>query len=121
MQKNKLRQLLRAGKPTLGTHIHSRWPAVVEFAGQSGMFDYVEFVAEDVAFDLTALENFCRAAELHDLSSMIKVDQEPRTFLAQRGIGAEAERIEEVIRFAVSEDHFVLRRALGVAVEGTGA
>jgi 4-hydroxy-2-oxoheptanedioate aldolase len=52
------------------------------------MFDYVEFVAEDVAFDLTALENFCRAAELHDLSSMIKVDQEPRTFLAQRGIGA---------------------------------
>jgi hypothetical protein len=31
------------------------------------------------------------------------------------------ERIEEVIRFSVSEDHFILRRALGVAVEGTGA
>jgi 4-hydroxy-2-oxoheptanedioate aldolase len=88
MQKNKLRELLKAGKPTLGTHLHSSWPAFVEFVGQSRMFDYVEFVAEDVAFDLTVLENLCRAAELHDLSSMIKVDQEPRTFLAQRGIGA---------------------------------
>ena len=29
------------------------------------------------------------------------------------------ERLEEVVRFAVSENHFVLRRALGVAVEAT--
>jgi len=88
MQHNKLRQLLKAGKPTLGTHLHSTWPAVVEFVGLSQMFDYVEFVAEYGPFDLTALENLCRTAELFDLSSMIKVDQEPRTFLAQRGIGA---------------------------------
>jgi len=31
------------------------------------------------------------------------------------------ERMEEVTRFAISEDHFILRRALGVAVEGSGA
>lgn len=88
MQENKLRELLKAGKPTLGTHLHSSWPAIVELVGHSRMFDYVEFVAEYAPFDLNGLENLCRTAELFDLSSMIKVDQEPRTFLAQRGIGA---------------------------------
>jgi hypothetical protein len=29
MRPNKLRELLRAGKPTLGTHIHSAWPATI--------------------------------------------------------------------------------------------
>lgn len=88
MRQNKLRELLRAGQPTLGTHIHSSWPTIVEVAGHSGVFDYVEFVAEYAPFDLFALENFCRAVELFDMSAMIKVDQEPRAFLAQRAIGA---------------------------------
>ena len=52
------------------------------------MFDYIEFVAEYAPFDLYALENVCRAAELHGLSTMIKIDQEPRRFLAQRAVGA---------------------------------
>ena len=52
------------------------------------MFDYVEFVSEYAPFDLHALDNFCRAVELFDMSAMIKVDQEPRRFLAQRAIGA---------------------------------
>jgi 2-keto-3-deoxy-L-rhamnonate aldolase RhmA len=88
VRENQLRALLKAGKPTLGTHVISSWPTMVEMVGQSGVFDYVEFVAEYAPFDLEGLENFCRAAELFNLSSMIKVDQEPRTFLAQRGIGA---------------------------------
>jgi 2-keto-3-deoxy-L-rhamnonate aldolase RhmA len=88
MRRNKLRELLNAGQPTIGTHVHSTWPSVVEVVGHTGMFDYVEFSAEYAPFDLYALENFCRAAELFDMSTMIKVDQEPRRFLAQRGIGA---------------------------------
>ena len=88
MRSNKLRELLNAGQPTIGTHIHSTWPSIVEVVGHTGMFDYVEFVAEYAPFDLYALENVCRAAELFDLSTMIKIDQEPRRFLAQRGIGA---------------------------------
>jgi len=87
MRPNKIRALLEAGKPTIGTHIHSTWPSIIEIVGHSGMFDYIEFVAEYAPFDLYALDNVCRAAELHDLSTMIKVDQEPRNFLAQRGIG----------------------------------
>jgi 4-hydroxy-2-oxoheptanedioate aldolase len=61
---------------------------MVEVAGHTGIFDYVEYTAEYSAFDLYALDNFCRAVELFDMSAMIKVDQEPKTFLAQRAIGS---------------------------------
>ncbi len=88
MRPNKLRELLNAGQPSIGTRVHNTWPSVVEAIGHTGMFDYVEFLAEYAPFDLYSLDNFCRAAELHDMSSMIKIDQEPRGFLAQRGIGA---------------------------------
>lgn len=88
MRRNRFREKLQAGEPTLSTHLHSTWPSVVEAVGHTGLYDYVEFVAEYAPFDLYALENFCRAVELFDLSCMIKVDQEPRRFLAQRAIGA---------------------------------
>lgn len=88
MRKNTFRELLSAGKPTIGTHIHSTWPSVVEAVGHAGMFDYIEFVAEYGPYDLHDLDNICRAAELHNLSSMIKVDQVPRQFVAQRAIGS---------------------------------
>ena len=88
MRRNKLRELLKSGQPTLATHMHSTWPSVVEMVGHTGVFNYVEFVSEYGPFDLYSLDNFCRAVELFDMSSMIKIDQEPRQFLAQRGIGA---------------------------------
>jgi 2-keto-3-deoxy-L-rhamnonate aldolase RhmA len=88
MRENRLRALLDADAPTLGTRIHSTWPGIVEVIGHTRMFDYVEFLAEYAAFDLHDLDGLCRAAELHGLATMIKVDQEPRTFLAQRAIGA---------------------------------
>ena len=88
MRKNKLRELLDAGKPTLGTHLHSTWPSMVEVVGHAGGFDYIEFVAEYVPFDLHELDNLCRAAELFDMSTMIKVDQSINTFVTQRAIGS---------------------------------
>jgi 4-hydroxy-2-oxoheptanedioate aldolase len=88
MRTNKLRELLSAGKPSIGTRVHNSWPSVVEAIGHTGMFDYVEFLAEYAPFDLYALDNFCRAVELFDMSAVIKIDQEPRGWLGQRGIGA---------------------------------
>jgi 4-hydroxy-2-oxoheptanedioate aldolase len=88
MRPNKLRELLKAGKPTLGTHIHTTWPSIVEAVGHTGRYDYVEFVGEYGPYDLHDLDNLCRAAELYNMSMMIKVDQEPRSFLAQRAIGS---------------------------------
>lgn len=88
MRENKLSAKLAAGAPTLGTRIHSVWPGVVEALGHADAFDYVEFLAEYAPYDLHDLEALARTAELYDLGSLIKVDQEPRTFVAQRAIGA---------------------------------
>ncbi len=85
---NLLRQKLQAGEPTLSTHIHSVWPSEIEALGHTGLYDYVEFVAEYGPSDLHDLDNMCRAAELHNLGSMIKIDQSLMPFFAQRGIGS---------------------------------
>ncbi|MDQ3700550.1 MAG: aldolase/citrate lyase family protein [Chloroflexota bacterium] len=88
MKRNKLRELLRAGKPTLGTRVQSTWPSVIEAIGHTGVYDYAEFVAEYAPYTLHDLDNLCRAAELFEMSMMIKVDYEGRTFAAQRAIGS---------------------------------
>jgi 4-hydroxy-2-oxoheptanedioate aldolase len=88
MRPNKLREKLDAGQPTIGTRVHSTWPSIVEVIGHTGLFDYVEFLAEYAPFDLYALDNFCRAVELFDMSAMIKIDQASQGFHAQRAIGA---------------------------------
>ncbi len=88
MRSNRLRELLRSGKPTIGTHMNTMDVSLVEAVGYTEMFDYVEFLAEYVSYDMHDLDNFCRAAELYKLSSIIKVDQTPRGYLAQRGIGS---------------------------------
>ena len=88
MRSNRLRELLNAGQPTIGTRVQSTWPSIVEVLGHTGMFDYVEFLAEYAPYDLYALEDFCRAVELFDMSAMIKIDQSPQQFYAQRAIGA---------------------------------
>jgi 2-keto-3-deoxy-L-rhamnonate aldolase RhmA len=68
--------------------VHTTWPNIVEVLAHTGMYDYVEFVAEYGAYDLHAFDDFCRAAELHDLGTMIKVEQEPRGWIASRAIGS---------------------------------
>jgi len=88
MRPNKLRRLLNEGKPSISTHVHTTWPSIAEVLGHTGVYDYVEFVAEYGPFDLYALDDFCRAVELYDMDAMIKVDQEPRGFIAQRAIGS---------------------------------
>lgn len=88
MRPNLLREKLNAGKPTVSTHIHTTWPSVVEVLGHTGLYDYVEFVAEYGPSDLHDLDNLCRAAELYNLGSMIKIDQSAQAFLAQRGVGS---------------------------------
>ena len=87
MRPNRLRQLLTAGRPSIGTHVHATWPTIVEVVGHTSQYDYVEFSGEYAPYDLHGLDDFCRAAELHGLGAMIKLDQEPRTWLAQRAVG----------------------------------
>jgi len=88
-RRNALRELLNADQPTIGTHVHSIWPGMAEVIGYTGVIDYIEFSGEYAPWDLFALENFGRAVELFPhMSSMIKIDQEPKTFIAQRAVGS---------------------------------
>ena len=88
MKPNVLRKKLQAGEPTVSTHIHSTWPSVIEAIGHTGIYDYVEFVAEYGPSDLHDLDNMARAAELFDMGMMIKVDQSHQAYLAQRAVGS---------------------------------
>jgi 2-keto-3-deoxy-L-rhamnonate aldolase RhmA len=88
MRRNRLRELLTTGKPTLGTHLLSTWPTLVELVGQAGNYDYVEFTAEYSPFDMHDLDNLGRALELKDLAGMIKVEQTQWTHQAMRAIGS---------------------------------
>ena len=88
MRKNKLRELLKQGKPAIGTHLHSIWPGFVEVIGYAGTIDYLEFTAEYAPYTLHDLENWARAVELFDMSSMIKVDKANQVFVAQKAIGS---------------------------------
>jgi len=87
MKPNKLRQLLNEGKPTIGTHVICPWPGIVEVIGHSGAFDYVEYVGEYSPFGLEQLDNLGRAFDLFPhMSSMMKVEEQNRGFIAQRAI-----------------------------------
>jgi len=44
MKRNRLRELLNEGRPTLGTHVITPWPGIVGVIGHSGAFDYIEYV-----------------------------------------------------------------------------
>jgi len=88
MKENKLRYLLNNNLPSVGTRIWSSWPYITEAAAASGNFDYIEFVAEYAPFSHYDLENICRAAELHNISSMIKVDFQNRGYVAQKAMAS---------------------------------
>ena len=86
---NVLRNKLRDGKPTIGTHQMSVWPAMVEVIGYTGVMDYIEFSGEDAPYDLASLENFARAVDLFDhITSMMKIEQVPKEWLASRANGS---------------------------------
>ena len=88
-RRNVLRELLKEGKPTIGTHVLTIWPGMAEVIGHSGAMDYIEFSGEYAPYDLLSLENFGRCIDLFDhMSSMMKIEQQPKTYLAVRALGS---------------------------------
>jgi len=62
---------------------------MVEIIGYTGMFDYVEIIAEYAPYSLFSLDNVGRAIDLFDhMTGMIKVEQESRLHLAARAISS---------------------------------
>ena len=86
---NVLRQRLREDKPTIGTHTFVMWPGMVEVIGHTWVIDYVEFSGQYAPYNLFSLEDFARAVDLFDnMTSMMKIDEAPKTYLAERAVGA---------------------------------
>ncbi len=88
MRHNRVRELLSTGQPTLGTHLLSNWPTLVELVGAAGNYDYIEFTAEYAPFHMHDLDNLGRALELKNLAGMIKIEQTQWTHQAMRAIGS---------------------------------
>ena len=94
MRTNKLRELLDAGKASIGTHMVTTSPQIVEILGYSGALDYIELCGEYASWGLADLETFARAVELFPhMSSMMKIDQEPRIFITTRSLGCGIQNI----------------------------
>ena len=94
LRKNRLRECLQQGWPSLGTHLLSTWPTVTELVGQTGQFDYIEFVAEYAPWTMHDLDNLGRAIELFPgFSGMIKIEQFTGGHLAMRAIGSGIQNI----------------------------
>ena len=78
-------------------------------------FDYIEYISEYSTFTIEQFENFGRAIELFpNMSSMIKVEEQTRGFIAQRALDAgiqnilfsdcrDAKDVKECIRFVRPE------------------
>jgi len=141
MRKNQLRELLNAGQPTIGTHVITTSPEIVEVIGHSGLFDYIELSGQYATWSLPQLDNFARAVDLFPhMSSMMKVEQDPRLFITSRSLGAgipnilfadcrsadEVRQCIRMVRAATPEDNglqgCVIRRITGFVLEiGTEA
>ena len=85
---NLFRAALDSGAPTVGTHFLFHDPDIAELIGDTGQFDYGEFVAEYSSFDMRLLYHLARAAQCGGLPLMIKLDQANQTFWAQAALGA---------------------------------
>jgi len=88
IMQNTFREKLDAGKATVGTHFLFADPDIPELIGDTGVFDYAEFVAEYSTFDMSLLYHLARAGQCGNLPLMIKLDQESQGFWAQAALGA---------------------------------
>lgn len=88
MTENRLRRILQEKKSSVSTRIWSSTPFCTEALAAVGTYDYMEFVAEYAPFDQYALENLCRAAELYNMGSMIKIDLQNRAYVAQKAVAS---------------------------------
>ena len=72
MRKNTLKEKLNAGKATVGAFVNFPSPAMVEGLGWLG-FDFVIIDCEHCPMDYETAENMIRAAELSDITPVVRI------------------------------------------------
>lgn len=94
MRRNILRELLDDEKPTVSTRMVTVNPEIVEIIGHSGAFHFIELLGEYASWTVADLDNFSRVVELFPyMTSMMKVEREPRLFITQRALGSGIQNI----------------------------
>ena len=71
-QPNQIKAAMRAGRKAYGYTLSFPSPWVIDILGQID-FDYVFIDGEHGPFDLTQLEDLCRTAERHNVTTMARV------------------------------------------------
>jgi len=85
MKPNKLRQLIKEGKPTLVSHSVIPWPRLVEIMAVTGAFDYIEYIGNTRRTTSKRLRTLPAPSELYpNMSMMIKVEEQSRGYIATR-------------------------------------
>lgn len=88
MKENKIRALLNEGKSTVCTRLISTQSCFIEALGSTGNYDYAEFLGEYAPYGLFEMQNFCIAAELHNMGTMMKIDFQNRAYVTQKAIAS---------------------------------
>jgi 4-hydroxy-2-oxoheptanedioate aldolase len=96
MKKNKIKKMLNEGKAVFGPFIKLNSPAVIEVFGYSG-FDFVIIDTEHGPLSIETAENLIRAAELVDITPIIRVsDNETDKILRALDIGAQGVQVPQI-------------------------
>lgn len=88
MTENIIRKNLNENAYMTATRVWSTWPFYTEAIGATGNFTYIEYVGEYSPYTTADLENIARAAELHGMGCMMKVDFQNRGYVAQKAIAS---------------------------------
>ena len=87
MRKNKAKQVMDSGQLALGAYVALSDPQIVEIIGISG-FDAVFIDMEHTAFDLSLVQQMIGAADLVDITPIVRVsDSDPGFILRVLDMG----------------------------------
>ena len=80
VRKNKTKAKIKAGGVAFGVTVGTNDPAVIELAGALG-FDFVTIDCEHDLFNERDLENIIRAAEIRDVTPIVRMQNNPELIL----------------------------------------
>ncbi len=109
---NRVKEKLGAGEPCVGVFATIPSPTVVEIIGYAG-FDFVIIDMEHGIIDFESVENMVRAADIHGLTSIVRVPEARESYILRaletgaHGVevphisdGEDAARVVEAVKYA---------------------
>jgi 4-hydroxy-2-oxoheptanedioate aldolase len=96
MFENKLKKMLKEGKSAIGTFASMNSPDLVEIMGLTG-FDFVIIDAEHGPMDAETSMNLIRAAELHNMTPIVRVRENSETVILKHlDVGAHGIQVPQI-------------------------